>query len=133
MENAINRAQNPLAAKPIGALIARFSIPAIISMTVGSLYNIVDQIFVGQGVGQLGNAATTVAFPVTIVCMATALLLGIGSASNFNIRSGAGLGITVSLTGQILFLFPLILILPAFSAHKQKSQSKYTGNRQYAA
>lgn len=81
---------NPLASEKIGKLIAKFTIPAIISMLVSSLYNIVDQIFIGQGVGMLGNAATNIAFPVSIICTATALLLGIGGASNFNLRSGEG-------------------------------------------
>lgn len=81
---------NELATQPIGKLIAKFAIPAIISMLVSSLYNIVDQIFIGQGVGLLGNAATNIAFPITIICTATALLLGIGSASNYNLESGAG-------------------------------------------
>lgn len=82
--------KNPLAYEKVGKLIAKFAIPAIISMLVSSLYNIVDQIFIGQGVGMLGNAATNIAFPVSIICTATALLLGIGSASNFNLESGAG-------------------------------------------
>lgn len=81
---------NPLATERIGRLMVKFSIPAIISMLVSSLYNIVDQIFIGQGVGMLGNAATNIAFPVSIICTATALLLGIGSASNFNLEMGAG-------------------------------------------
>ena len=55
---------NPLATESEGKLIAKFAIPAIISMLVSSLYNIVDQIFIGQGVGLLGNAATNIAFPV---------------------------------------------------------------------
>lgn len=79
---------NPLATEKVERLILKFSIPAIISMLVSSLYNIVDQIFIGQGVGLLGNAATNIAFPITIICTATALLLGIGSASNFNLSSG---------------------------------------------
>lgn len=83
--------KNPLACEKIGKLILKFAIPAIISMLVSSLYNIVDQIFIGQGVGMLGNAATNIAFPVSIICTATALLIGIGSASNYNLRSGEGL------------------------------------------
>lgn len=90
-ENEWNQKEgNPLATERIGKLIARFAIPAIISMLVSSLYNIVDQIFIGQGVGMLGNAATNIAFPVSIICTATALLLGIGSSSNYNLESGAG-------------------------------------------
>lgn len=81
---------NPLETEPVGKLIARFAIPATISMLVSSLYNIVDQIFIGRGVGLLGNAATNVAFPISIICTATALMLGIGSASNYNLQAGAG-------------------------------------------
>lgn len=90
MENNNTAVQNPLGTAPVGKLIAKFAIPAIISMLVSALYNIVDQIFIGQGVGMLGNAATNVAFPVTIFSTATALLLGIGSASNYNLEMGAG-------------------------------------------
>ena len=57
-----------------GKLIAKFAIPAIISMLVSSLYNIVDQIFVGQEVGLLGNAATNIAFPVSIICTAAGIV-----------------------------------------------------------
>lgn len=89
-EQKMTEQKNPLEVERIGRLIARFAIPAIISMLVSSLYNIVDQIFIGRGVGLLGNAATNVAFPVSIICTATALLLGIGGASNYNLESGAG-------------------------------------------
>ncbi|MGN1267335.1 MAG: MATE family efflux transporter, partial [Dorea sp.] len=82
--------QNPLATEKISKLIAKFAIPAIISMLVSSLYNIVDQIFIGQGVGMLGNAATNIAFPISTICTATALFLGVGSASNYNLETGAG-------------------------------------------
>lgn len=85
-----SQAQNPLGIAPVGGLIAKFAIPAIISMLVSAMYNIVDQIFIGQGVGMLGNAATNVAFPVTTVATALALLLGIGGASNYNLEMGAG-------------------------------------------
>ena len=82
--------QNPLAIEKEEKLILKFAIPAIISMLVSSLYNIVDQIFIGQGVGMLGNAATNIAFPISVLCTATALLFGIGSASNYNLESGRG-------------------------------------------
>ncbi len=81
---------NPLATEPVGKLIGKFAVPAVISMLVGSLYNIVDQIFIGRGVGMLGNAATNIAFPITIIATALALLLGIGSATNYNLETGAG-------------------------------------------
>ena len=86
-----SQAQNPLGIAPVGGLIAKFAIPAIISMLVSAMNNIVDQIFIGQGVGMLGNAATNVAFPVTTVATALALFLGIGGASNYNLEMLAGL------------------------------------------
>ena len=89
-ETNISQEQNPLGTAPVGGLIGKFAIPAIISMLVSALYNIVDQIFIGQGVGMLGNAATNVAFPVTTIATALALHLGIGGASNYNLEMGAG-------------------------------------------
>jgi Na+-driven multidrug efflux pump len=82
--------ENPLATEKTGRLILQFAIPAIISFLVNALYNIVDQVFIGQGVGMYGNAATNVAFPLNTICTALALLFGVGSASNFNLRLGAG-------------------------------------------
>ena len=66
--------RNPLETEKEGKLIAKFAIPAIISMLVSQLYNIVDQIFIGQGVGLLGNAATNIAFPVSIICTAAGIV-----------------------------------------------------------
>lgn len=84
----INNLNNPLATDNVGKLIFKFATPSIISFLVSALYNIVDQIFIGQGVGMLGNAATNIAFPLNTICTALALLLGIGGASNFNLRMG---------------------------------------------
>ena len=84
------KTENPLGSAPVGGLIAKFAIPAVISMLVNALYNIVDQIFIGQGVGMLGNAATNIAFPITALSTAIGLLLGIGGASNYNLEMGAG-------------------------------------------
>ena len=81
---------NPLGEERINKLLRQFAIPSIISMLVGSLYNIVDQFFIGQSVGELGNAATNISFPLSISCVAIALLFGIGGASAFNISMGSG-------------------------------------------
>ena len=81
--------KNPLGVEKPGKLLVKFAVPSIIAMLVSALYNIVDQIFIGQSVGMLGNAATNVAFPLTTVCTAIALLLGIGGAANFNLSMGA--------------------------------------------
>ncbi len=81
---------NPLGEQPIGRLLLQFAIPSIISTLVGSLYNMVDQVFIGQRIGYLGNAATTVAYPLTFLCGALTLLFSNGSAVNFNILNGRG-------------------------------------------
>ena len=81
---------NPLGYEKLSALLKGYAIPSIIAMLVSSLYNIVDQIFIGQGVGYLGNAATNVSYPLTTICLAIALLIGIGSASWFSLELGAG-------------------------------------------
>lgn len=79
---------NPLAHDKIGKLLSRFAIPSIVAMLVSSLYNIVDQFFIGRSVGELGNAATNISFPLSISCVAIALLFGIGGAAAFNISMG---------------------------------------------
>lgn len=84
------RTENPLGYAPLPTLLRRFAVPSIIAMLVSSLYNIVDQFFIGQGVGYLGNAATNVAYPLTTICLAIALLIGIGSASRFSLSLGEG-------------------------------------------
>ena len=82
--------ENPLGYEKISRLLRRFAIPSITAMLVSSLYNIVDQIFIGQGVGYLGNAATNVSYPFSTICLAIALLIGIGSAARFSIYLGQG-------------------------------------------
>lgn len=84
------RENHALGTEKIGSLLRRFAIPSIIAMLVSSLYNIVDQFFIGRSVGMLGNAATNVAFPMSITCTALSLLCGIGGAANFNLNMGAG-------------------------------------------
>ena len=81
--------ENILGYEKESKLLAKFAIPSIISMVVSSLYNIVDQIFIGKGVGYLGNAATNVAFPLTTICLAICLMIGIGTASRFSLNIGA--------------------------------------------
>ncbi len=80
--------KNPLETERINKLLRSFAVPSIISMLVSALYNIVDQFFIGQTVGELGNAATNIAFPLSTSCTAVALLFGIGGASAFNIALG---------------------------------------------
>ena len=101
-------------------LIAKYAVPSIISMLVGALYNLTDQIFIGHVVGVVGNAASNVVFPTVTLSTALCMLLGIGTAANFNISQGAGkwdearkyvyTGLSVTaiigaLTGVLVFLF----------------------------
>ncbi len=90
MGQTIKKGENPLGTKPIGKLLAEFAIPSIIAMLVSALYNIVDQFFIGHYVGMFGNAATNVAFPLTMSCVAISLMCGIGGAANFNLNMGRG-------------------------------------------
>ncbi len=85
----MNTNENILGYEKLSKLLKTFAIPSIIAMIVSSLYNIVDQIFIGQGVGYLGNAATNVSYPLTTICLSIALLIGIGSASRFSLYLGA--------------------------------------------
>lgn len=80
--------ENPLGYEKIPKLLKNFAVPSIVASLVGSIYNIVDQIFIGQGVGYLGNAATNVAYPFSTICLAIALLVGIGSASRVSLCLG---------------------------------------------
>ena len=81
---------NPLGTDRISTLVARFAVPSIIATLVSAVYNIADQLFIGNAVGTLGNAATNVAFPLSMLCASLALLFGIGGASSFNLHMGAG-------------------------------------------
>ena len=73
---------------PIGKLIVKFAIPSIISMLIAALYNMVDQIYIGHGIGYLGNSATSVVYPLTVIALAIALLFGSGCGAYFSICQG---------------------------------------------
>lgn len=119
-----------LAEAPIGKLMMKFSIPCIMSLLVSSLYNIVDQIFIGRGVGYLGNGATNVVFPITVIALAIALMIGDGCAAFLSIcqgkkdtestRNGAGNAVIVLVLSSIIimmvFIFAREEILSAFGA-----------------
>ena len=125
--------ENILGTEKIGKLLAKFAIPGIISMVVNSLYNIVDQIFIGQGVGYLGNGATTVIFPMTTFAMAFSLLFGDGSAAFLSLKLGekkedeaargtgagiigfVGIGIIITIL-YLVFLEPLCKLFGASEA-----------------
>lgn len=117
--------ENPLGFQPIRKLLLSFAIPAIIGVLVNSVYNIVDQIFIGQGIGYLGNAATTVTFPLMTIVMAFATMIGSGGSAYAAIKLGEkheeeaeltlnnlvtlslGVGIVITIIG-LVFLTPLL-------------------------
>lgn len=118
----MEKEENILGTEKIGKLIRKFSIPCIISLLVNSLYNIVDQIFIGQGVGYLGNGATNVVFPLTMICLAFALMLGDGASSYLSLKlgekkkeeaaKGVGNGIILSVIIAIVFCAITLSFLP---------------------
>ena len=114
--------ENILGTEKIGKLMRKFSIPCIISLVVNSLYNIVDQIFIGWGVGYLGNGATNVVFPLTMVCLAFALMFGDGSSAFLSLklgekkkeeaRKGVANGILTSIIIAIILCIAVLAFLP---------------------
>ena len=79
---------NPLGYEKISALLLKFAVPSVIAMLVSAIYNIVDQIFIGNMEGHLGNAATNVAFPLSTISLSFALLIGTGGAAKQNLLLG---------------------------------------------
>lgn len=97
MENAVPEKRSPFATEPIGRLIVKFAVPSVIALLVNSLYNIVDQIFIGNGVGYLGNGATNIVFPITIVMALTNNLL-----AQYGAQSIYGSDIPLTATGIVM-------------------------------
>ena len=90
MSQTISNESHPLGTQPIGGLLLKFSLPTVISMLVNSVYNMVDQIFIGWGVGTLGNSATNAVFPMILIATSVALLFGDGGATLMNLHLGKG-------------------------------------------
>ena len=139
MEDAISKnsnnvkEENPLGREPIGELLLKFALPAIASMLVNAIYNIVDQIFIGRGIGYLGNAATTIAFPIVTILLAVSTLIGAGGSAFASIKLGerqereaervlgnsfvmsVAIGVLMMLAG-LMFLDPLVKMFGASDA-----------------
>ena len=118
----VEKEENILGYEKIGKLMRKFSIPCIISLVVNSLYNIVDQIFIGWGVGYLGNGATNVVFPFTMIALAFALMFGDGSSAFLSLKlgekkekeasKGVGNGIFLAVVVSILLCIIGLMFLP---------------------
>ena len=106
----------------INKLLISFAIPCVISMLINSVYNIVDQIFIGKGVGTLGNAATNVIFPLVIIFNAVAGLIGNGASANLSLKLGEGKkeeggkiignAVTISVISAIILSIIAYIFLP---------------------
>ncbi len=135
--------ENPLGYEKISKLLRDFAIPSITASLVGSLYNIVDQIFIGQGVGYLGNAATNVSYPFSTICLAISLLIGIGSASRFSLYLGnkepepaaraAGNGISMMVIMGLAYLVIGESLLPQLLKLFGATTEVYPYAQQYAS
>lgn len=109
--------ENNLEKDSINKLLITFAIPCVISMLVNSVYNVVDQIFIGKGVGTLGNAATNVIFPLVIIFTAVASLIGNGMSAFLSLKLGEKKydEAKKSLGSSIVFIFLISLILSLVS------------------
>jgi putative MATE family efflux protein len=118
VEHIKTHATDRLGTQSIGKLLFDFSVPAIIGMLVNAFYNIVDRIYVGQGVDPLGIAGITMAMPVMLILMAASMLIGVGSNALFSIRLGEGRRDEVEkIMGHafvLLFLVPIVFIGASF-------------------
>ena len=114
--------QLDLGTEKIGKLLRAFAIPCIISMVVNALYNIVDQIFIGWGVGYLGNGATNIVFPIVVICMAFSLMFGDGTSAYLSLRlgekkqkeaeKGVGSGIVAGAIVSVILCIVVLIFLP---------------------
>ena len=120
----MEQGENILGKEKIGKLIRKFSIPCIISMLVNSLYNIVDQIFIGQDVGYLGNGATNVVFPLVMIGLAFSLMIGDGASAYLSLKlgekkkkeaeQGVGNAILLCAIVSVVFCAITLVLLPQF-------------------
>ena len=108
---------NVLGEEKITTLLRRYSVPAIIGMVVNALYNVVDSIFVGQGVGEVGLVAVTLAFPLMVILMAVGMFVGLGAAAMVSIRLGQKDkdGAELILGNAVMLMIVLVLLTTAVS------------------
>ena len=118
----MEKEENILGSEKIIKLIRKFSIPCIISLVVNSLYNIVYQIFIGWGVGYLGNGATNVVFPLNMIALAFALMFGDGASAYLSLKlgekkkeeasKGVANGIVISVIISLILCIISLVFLP---------------------
>ena len=106
---------NSFGSASIPKLVLQFSVPAIISMLVNALYNVVDRFFVGQGVGSLGIAGITLCFPICLFIMAMSMMVGVGDNTLFAIRLGQKKYIQASIILNNSFSLLILMALGTFT------------------
>jgi Na+-driven multidrug efflux pump len=133
--------QNLFETTSLNKLMMKFSIPCILSLLIASLYNMVDQVFIGRGVGYLGNGATTVVYPVTVIALAIALWIGDGCAAHLSICQGkkeqeqANKSVANAIV-SVLF-FSIIVLILCFAFEQQilqifgVTENNYTYAKEY--
>ena len=91
MERKVQKTNSFLETESIGTLMCKYAIPCVISLLVAALYNIVDQIFIANAsyLGSYGNAANTVVFPLTVVALSIAVMIGDGACAFVSLSLGA--------------------------------------------
>ena len=138
-------AQLDLGTAPIGKTMLRYAVPCVISLLVGALYNIVDQIYIGWGVGAEGNGATNIVFPLTVLALAIATMIGDGACSHVSISLGrrdsdsahrtVGNAIVLTLAASIVLMAVFLIfqnpILRLFGATDEVSQATRDYARDY--
>ena len=132
-----------LGTAPLGRLMLKFALPCTVSLLVGALYNIVDQIFIGWGVGYLGNGATNVVFPLTVLALGLAVMIGDGACSyvsicfgknqpenaNRAVGSAVALSVLVGIAAAVLyavFQMPLLTLFGATEANFGYAKEYFT-------
>ncbi len=132
-----------LGTAPLGRLMLKFALPCTVSLLVGALYNIVDQIFIGWGVGYLGNGATNVVFPLTVLALGLAVMIGDGACSyvsicfgrnqpenaNCAVGSAVALSVLVGIAAAVLyavFQMPLLTLFGATEANFGYAKEYFT-------
>ena len=115
MSEFYSKRLNSFGTASIPKLVLQFSVPAIISMCVNALYNIVDRYYVGQGVGSLGIAGITLCFPICLFIMALSMMVGVGGNTLFAIRLGQKKYLQASIILNNSFSLLIIMAVLAFT------------------
>ncbi len=108
IQETASRVRRDLECEKIPKIVARYAIPSVVSMLINAVYNIVDQIFLGHGVGFLGNTATNIALPFVTLSLAFSLLIGVGCSSYMNLCLGRGQRETASRAFCSSFVLTLV-------------------------